>query len=328
MSNLIKKTDRIFIAGHLGMVGSAIYNLMQEKKYENILTASRKDLDLRIFSEVEKWFKLKKPDVVVIAAAKVGGILANSKYPTEFLLDNLKIQTNIIEISFKFKVKKLLFLGSSCIYPKFAEQPIKEESLLEGFLEPTNEYYALAKITGIKLCNALRKQYGFNSISLMPTNLYGPGDNYSLDNSHVIPALIKKIHIAKVKNESVKCLGSGKPLREFLHVNDLATACLFSLENLDFNSFEDFYDSKGELLSYLNVGSGEEVSIKELAEKIALIVGFKGKILWDKEKPDGTPRKLLDISRIKKLGWESKIDLESGLITTYDDFKKNINLNL
>ncbi len=323
MDKLINKKDRIFLAGHLGMVGSSINRLMRKKEYENILIASRQNLDLRIFSDVEKWFKYHNPDVVIIAAAKVGGILANSKYPTEFLLDNLKIQNNIIEIAFKCNVKKLLFLGSSCIYPKFSKQPIKEEFLLDGFLESTNEYYALAKITGIKLCDALRKQYGFNAISLMPTNLYGPGDNYSLDNSHVIPALIKKFHIAKVSNRSVLCWGSGNPLREFLHVNDLANACLFALENFDCNNNENFLDSNGQILSYFNVGSGEEVSIKELANRIASVVGFEGDILWDKSKPDGTPRKLLDISRIKKMGWESKIDLESGLIDTYNDFKKN-----
>ena len=328
MNKPLNKKDRIFIAGHSGMVGSAVYNLMKANKYENILKVSRKELDLRVFYDVEKWFELNKPDVVIITAAKVGGILANSKYPTEFLLDNIKIQNNLIEIAFNFKVKKLLFLGSSCIYPKFAKQPIKEESLLSGFLEPTNEYYALAKITGIKLCTALRKQYGFNSISLMPTNLYGPGDNYSLENSHVIPALIKKFHIAKLSNKSVKCWGTGKPLREFLHVNDLAKACLFCLENSDLNIYENSSESKGEQFYFLNVGSGEEVTIKELAEKIALVVGFKGEILWDKSKPDGTPRKLLDISRIKRLGWESKIDLNSGLIATYNDFKKNFNLNL
>ena len=245
------------------------------------------------------------------------------KYPAEFILDNLKIQTNIIEIAYKFQVKKLLFLGSSCIYPKFAEQPIKEESLLSGFLEPTNEFYALAKITGIKLCNALRKQYGFDAISLMPTNLYGPGDNYSLENGHVIPTLIKKFHLAKISKKSVLCWGSGNPMREFLHVNDLANAILFVLENIDTNNNDICVGSNGELLSFLNVGSGEEISIKELAKKISSVVDFRGDILWDKSKPDGTPRKLLDISRIQKLGWKSKINLEDGLKVTYDDFKKN-----
>ena len=323
MDCLINKKDKIFIAGHLGMVGSAIHNLLKVKGYENILVASRKDLDLRTFSEVEKWFQSNKPDVVIIAAAKVGGIMANFKYPAEFILDNLKIQTNIIEIAYKFQVKKLLFLGSSCIYPKFAEQPIKEESLLSGFLEPTNEFYALAKITGIKLCNALRKQYGFDAISLMPTNLYGPGDNYSLENGHVIPALIKKFHLAKISKKSVLCWGSGNPMREFLHVNDLANAILFVLENIQIKNNDIFLDSNGESLSFLNVGSGEEISIKELAKKISSVVDFRGDILWDKSKPDGTPRKLLDISRIQKLGWKSKINLEDGLKVTYDDFKKN-----
>ena len=323
MDYLINKKDKIFIAGHLGMVGSAIYNLLKVKGYENILVASRKDLDLRTFLEVEKWFQSNKPDVVIIAAAKVGGIMANFKYPAEFILDNLKIQTNIIEIAYKFQVKKLLFLGSSCIYPKFAEQPIKEESLLSGFLEPTNEFYALAKITGIKLCNALRKQYGFDAISLMPTNLYGPGDNYSLENGHVIPTLIKKFHLAKISKKSVLCWGSGNPMREFLHVNDLANAILFVLENIQIKNNDIFLDSNGESLSFLNVGSGEEISIKELAKKISSVVDFRGDILWDKSKPDGTPRKLLDISRIQKLGWKSKINLEDGLKVTYDDFKKN-----
>ncbi|WP_286990175.1 GDP-L-fucose synthase, partial [Acinetobacter sp.] len=272
MDYLINKKDKIFIAGHLGMVGSAIHNLLKVKGYENILVASRKDLDLRTFSEVEKWFQSNKPDVVIIAAAKVGGIMANFKYPAEFILDNLKIQTNIIEIAYKFQVKKLLFLGSSCIYPKFAEQPIKEESLLSGFLEPTNEFYALAKITGIKLCNALRKQYGFDAISLMPTNLYGPGDNYSLENGHVIPTLIKKFHLAKISKKSVLCWGSGNPMREFLHVNDLANAILFVLENIQIKNNDIFLDSNGESLSFLNVGSGEEISIKELAKKISSVV--------------------------------------------------------
>ena len=324
MTNLIDKKDRIYIAGHLGMVGSSIYSLMKKKQYQNILVASKKELDLRNFSDVDEWFKVKKPQVVVIAAAKVGGILANSTFPTEFILDNLKIQTNLIELSHKYSVKRLLFLGSSCIYPKFSDQPINEESLLTGSLESTNEFYALAKITGIKLCDALRIQYGLDAISLMPTNLYGPGDNYDLESSHVIPALIRKIHDAKINNTSVTCWGSGKPLREFLHVNDLANACLYILEklNLSHSAFET--SLKGHPISYLNVGSGEEVSIKELAHTISSVVGFEGEIKWDTTKPDGTPRKLLDLTRLKKSGWQPEINLESGLRSTYEDFKQII----
>ena len=322
MSNLIKKVDKIFVAGNLGMVGSAIIRKLKREKYRNILTVSKKDLDLTIYPKVEEWFLLNKPEVVIIAAAKVGGILANSKYPAEFLLNNLKIQNNLIELSYKFGVQRLLFLGSSCIYPKFAIQPIKEESLLTGSLESTNEYYALAKISGIKLCHALRMQYGFDAISLMPTNLYGPGDNYNLDSSHVIPALIKKFHLGKLQNKPVSCWGSGIPLREFLHVDDLANACIYSLEKLDFKDRDYSMDNKGNPLSFLNIGSGEELSIKDLANKVANIVGYTGKIIWDIDKPDGTPRKLLDSSRIRMTGWEPKIDLIKGLKNTYEEFKK------
>jgi len=314
--DLISKKDRIFIAGHKGMVGGSVYKLLKNNGYENLLTVSRSNLDLRNSNDVIKWFEINKPNVVIIAAAKVGGILSNKNNPVEFLLENLKIQNNLIETSWKFNIKRLLFLGSSCIYPKYTFQPIKEEYLLSGELEPSNDCYAIAKISGIKLCEALKKQYNFDSICLMPTNLYGPGDNYNLNNSHVIPSLLRKFHEAKKLNKSfVTCWGTGTPLREFLHVNDLAKACKFVLEK-----WSPKIDSDEFKLNYLNVGTGKELSIKELSLLIAQITDFKGEIRWDTTKPDGTPRKLLDITRIKKLGWTPKISLIDGLTETYEDF--------
>ena len=327
MKNNFTKKDKIFIAGASGMVGSSILRALKNKGYgsnknfENILIPRRKDLNLLNFNEVNLWFKKNKPDIVVIAAAKVGGILANSSHPADFLLENIKIQTNIIESSYLFGVKRLIFLGSSCIYPKFALQPIKEESLLDGELESTNEWYAIAKIAGIKLCEALVKQYDFDAISLMPTNLYGPGDNYHPQNSHVLPALIRRFHEAKMKNEeSVTCWGSGNPRREFLHVDDLAEASLFLLEK-----WKPTITSESSL-SWINIGTGKDVTIKELAEKIASVVGFEGMIKWDKNKPDGTPQKKLDVTRLEDLGWEAKINLDEGLYRTYEVFKKEFNI--
>ncbi len=325
---LINKKDKIFVAGHQGMVGSSICRFLKKKGYNFILKENRFYLDLKDKYAVQKWFDTNKPTVVIIAAARVGGIYANEKYPVDFILDNLKIQNNLIEQSWQSNVKRLLFLGSSCIYPKFSKQPIKEEYLLSGNLEATNEYYALAKITGIKLCEALRKQHDFDAISLMPCNLYGPGDNYHPKNSHVIPALIRKFYEAIKKNEKfVNCWGTGSPLREFLHVDDLANACIFALENWDPNHPNSPRFENGETLSYLNVGSGIDQSIKSLAIEISKIIKFKGEINWDLTKKDGTPKKLLDTSRINKLGWNSNISIKEGLDKTIksfiEDYEKN-----
>lgn len=308
MTRLITPADRIFVAGHRGMAGSAICRALECGGYHQILTASRSELDLLDVSAVEAWFTKHQPTVVVLAAAKVGGIHSNKSYPADFLLENLKIQTNVIETAWRSGVRRLLFLGSSCIYPKFAEQPIKEEALLTGALESTNEWYAIAKITGIKLCEALRQQHGFDAISLMPTNLYGPGDNYHSTNSHVLPALIRRFSEAvESKAESVTCWGTGSPLREFLHVDDLSKACLFSLEH---------WSPAPNELTYLNVGTGVDLSIRQLAEDIAEATGFSGTIHWDNTKPDGTPKKQLDVSRLSKLGWQSRIPLSEGLAET------------
>ena len=313
MEKLINQDDRFFVAGHRGMAGSAICRALQRSGYENLLTASRDELDLLDLQAVQHWFAENQPTVVVLAAAKVGGIHANDTYPADFLLENLKIQTNVIETAWRSGVKRLLFLGSSCIYPKFAEQPIKEESLLTGSLEPTNEWYAIAKITGIKLCESLRKQYGFDAISLMPTNLYGPGDNYHPENSHVLPALIRRFHEAKESGaESVICWGTGSPMREFLHVDDLGDACVFALENWQPSSDE---------LQYLNVGTGIDLTIRELAESIAGAIGYEGEIVWDKSKPDGTPKKQLEIIGLKDLGWQSSICLLDGISSTIEVYK-------
>ena len=323
MKKKIDKNERIFIAGSNGMVGSSIKRALlknpsnKTNKILNLLTPSRLELDLLDSNAVKNWFKKEKPNIVILAAAKVGGIHVNSKYPTEFLLENIKIQSNIIEAALKVGVRRLLFLGSSCIYPKYATQPIKEEELLNGYLEKTNESYAIAKITGIKLCEALRMQYNFDAISLMPTNLYGPNDNYHPLNSHVVPGLIRKFSIAKRDNlSSVTCWGSGLVCRELMHVDDLAEAVIFCLENWFPSEIDAPKDNSGNPLNYLNVGTGKDISVRELAKKIAEIVKFDGEIFWDKNMPDGTPRKVLDISRLKKLGWEPKIDLTSGLENT------------
>jgi GDP-L-fucose synthase len=320
MEKLINQDDRFFVAGHRGMAGSAICRALQRSGYENLLTATRDELDLLDLHAVQQWFAENKPTVVVLAAAKVGGIHANDTYSADFLLENLKIQTNVIETAWRSGVKRLLFLGSSCIYPKFAEQPIKEESLLTGALEPTNEWYAIAKIAGIKLCESLRRQYGFDAISLMPSNLYGPGDNYHPENSHVLPALIRRFHEAKESGaESVACWGTGSPMREFLHVDDLGDACIFALEKWQPSSDE---------LQYLNVGTGIDLTIKELAESVADVIGFTGEIIWDTTKPDGTPKKQLDTGGLKRVGWSPSIQLKEGLSSTIIGFRTQINQDL
>ena len=314
MAALITPADRIFVAGHRGMAGSAICRALQRAGYSNLVTASRAELDLEDGPAVQRWFAEHKPTVVVLAAAKVGGIQANNSYPADFLLDNLKIQTNVIETAWRSGVRRLLFLGSSCIYPKFAEQPIREEALLTGPLEPTNEWYAIAKITGIKLCEALRRQHGFDAISLMPTNLYGPGDNYHPTNSHVLPALIRRFHEAAERGDaSVTCWGTGTPMREFLHVDDLGEACVFALGN---------WQPGLEEQQFLNVGTGVDLTIRELAEAVAEATGFQGEIHWDASKPDGTPKKQLDVSRLADLGWQASISLADGLRSTVSSFSE------
>jgi GDP-L-fucose synthase len=299
---------RVWVAGHRGMVGSAIVRALSGRDVE-ILTVGRESVDLKRQSDVEEWMRAERPDAVILAAAKVGGILANSTYPADFLYDNLAIQGNVIHASYQVGVKKLLFLGSTCIYPKFAEQPIKESALLTGPLEPTNEWYAIAKIAGLKLAEAYRRQHGCNFISAMPTNLYGPNDNFDLQNSHVLPALMRRIHEAAVTGKDVVTLwGTGTPRREFLHVDDLADALVFLLEN--------YSDPL-----HVNVGTGTDVTILELAETLAKVIGFKGRFEFDRSKPDGTPRKVTDMSRLQALGWRPKIDLESGLRQTYAWFR-------
>lgn len=325
MKSLIDKKDSIFLAGHKGMVGKSIFNQLIIHGYKNIKTLDKKEIDLTSASELEAWFKKTKPSITILAAAKVGGIYANSIYPKDFLLENLKIQNNVIETSWKYNVKRLLFLGSSCIYPKFSKQPIQEESLLTGSLEKTNEYYAIAKIAGIKLCEALRKQANFDAICLMPTNLYGPGDNYHHLNSHVIPALIRKIYEANInKKNNITLWGSGNAYREFLYVEDLAKACIFALEKWNPNSKDSPKDNNGDPLFFLNVGNGQEIKIKHLAEMISKIIGFEGNIKWDITKPDGTPRKLLKIDKILNLGWHSSISLKDGLKMTISSYEKDI----
>tara|TARA_Y100001978_G_scaffold203348_1_gene228531 strand:+ start:431 stop:1432 length:1002 start_codon:yes stop_codon:yes gene_type:complete len=332
IENLIKPEYKVFIAGATGMVGRAIKKNLAENNYGLkeyggcLLTPNRKKLNLINHDEVSNWFEENKPDLVILAAAKVGGIFANSEYPADFILENLKIQNNVIESAFKFKAKRFLFLGSSCIYPKYAQQPIEEESLLSGELEKTNEWYAIAKIAGLKLCQSLRIQYGFDAIALMPTNLYGPADNYDYQNSHVMAALIRKFVEAKINNfRYVSCWGTGSPLREFLHVNDLANSVRFVLENWD-PCKQKFLTKDNKDLFYLNVGTGKDITIKELALKIASKVGFKGEIKWDNTKPDGTPKKQLDISRITKLGWRPTISLDEGIETTIKSFKEEYKL--
>ena len=324
---LILKDSRIFIAGHSGMVGSAIKRRLLNKGYNNLLCPSRKDLDLLDFVMVQNWFKDNKPDVVILAAAKVGGIYANNYYTADFILENLKIQTNVIENSWKNNVKRFLFLGSSCIYPKFANQPLKEDYLLNGKLENTNESYAIAKIAGIKLCSALKKQYGFDAISLMPTNLYGYGDNYHPSNSHVLPALLSKFYEAKIKGlKEVLCWGTGTPKREFLFVDDLAEAVIFVLEEVSIKH-KSLYDDFNNFVGILNVGTGTDITIKELAKVISSIVGYEGNIIWDSSKPDGTPRKLLDVSKLNKMGWSANTELKEGIKFTLDSYIEQVYKN-
>jgi GDP-L-fucose synthase len=303
--------QKIYIAGHKGMVGSAIWRALSEKGYTHLIGRSSKELDLRDQHSVHSFFENEKPDIVIDAAARVGGILANNNYPYQFLMDNMLIQNNLIEASLKQDVKKFIFLGSSCIYPKLAPQPLQESCLLTSDLEPTNEWYAIAKITGVKACEAIRKQFGKDYISLMPTNLYGSFDNFDLQTSHVLPAMIRKFHEAKLNGHSaVELWGSGRPMREFLHVDDLAAAVVFSMER----QFED---------NLYNVGTGQDLTIKALAELIQRIVGHKGELKWDSTKPDGTPRKLMDVSKMAKLGWRAQIGLEEGIKTTYQWYLEN-----
>ena len=326
----IFKSDKFLICGAKGMVGSAIHRKLRNNGYgieekAEIFAPSRSEIDFTDSHEVKNWFNQNKPDIVIIAAAKVGGILANNSFPFEFLLENLKIQNNIIESAWQSRVRRVLFLGSSCIYPKLSKQPIKEEYLLTSQLEKSNQCYAVAKIAGLKLCEALNKEYKFDTISLMPSNLYGEGDNYEKVNSHVIPSLIRRFHEAKTASEKfVTCWGSGSPLREFLHVDDLAEASIFALENWDTFSKNSPIDNEGNPLYWMNVGSNDEISIKGLADKIAKVIGYKGEIKWDNSKPDGTPRKKLDTSKLTEMGWTSKINLDEGLKKTYASFLKDI----
>ena len=310
------KNKKIYIAGHHGMVGSAIYRALQNNGYKNLIGRSSQELDLRNQAEVKDFFAFEKPDVVIDAAARVGGILANNNFPYQFLMENMQIQNNLIEASHQNEVEKFIFLGSSCIYPKLASQPLKEDCLLTSSLEPTNEWYAIAKITGVKACEAIRKQYKKDFVSLMPTNLYGIRDNFDLQTSHVLPAMIRKFHEAKEKsektgiNEPVELWGTGNPKREFLFVDDLAEAIIFVMEN----KLEE---------SLYNVGSGEDLSLKELALRVQKIIGHQGEIIWDTSKPDGTPRKVMEVSKLKNLGWSPKISLEQGIEETYQWFLEN-----
>ncbi|MGG2084587.1 GDP-L-fucose synthase [Lysinibacillus pakistanensis] len=309
------KHSKIYVAGHRGLVGSAIVKHLQAKGYNNIVYQTSKELDLRNQTEVNQFFENEKPEYVFLAAAKVGGILANATYPAQFLYDNLMIQTNIIEAARQNDVKKLLFLGSTCIYPRMAPQPLKEEFLLTGELEPTNEPYALAKIAGIKMCNAYNKQYDTSFISVMPTNLYGPNDNFDLETSHVLPALMRKIHEAKINNEdTVTVWGSGMPLREFLHVNDMSDACVYLMENCMPKQIGDF----------VNIGTGQELTIHQLAETLCEVIGFEGEIIFDSTKPDGTPRKLTDVTKLHQLGWKHHIELKEGIRDTYNWYLGNV----
>src|SRR5436853_4325009 len=308
---MIRNSDKIFVAGHRGMVGSAVMRRLKAEGFSNLVTRDRSQLDLADESAVAKIFAEERADIVIVAAAKVGGIKANNDYPVEFLLENLRIQNNVIRSAYEAGVRKLLFLGSSCIYPKFAPQPIPETALLSGPLEPTNEAYAIAKIAGVKLCQAYAREYGASFISVMPTNLYGPNDSFDLETSHVLPALLRKAHDAKTRNENKLIVwGTGKPRREFLHVDDLASACLLLLEK---------YDSP----EIINIGCGEDITIRELAELICDVVGFNGELAWDTSKPDGTPRKLLDVTKLRELGWKPAITLLKGIVRTYDWFRTN-----
>lgn len=307
----MNKNSKIYVAGHRGLVGSAIVRGLEAKGFTNIIGKTHSELDLTNSMEVEEFFETEKPEYVFLAAAKVGGILANSTYPADFIYENLQIQNNLIGMAKKYEVKKLMFLGSSCIYPKMCPQPIKEEYLLSGHLEETNEAYALAKISGLKMCEFFNKQYGTNFISIMPTNLYGPYDNFHPENSHVMPALIRRFHEAKENNApEVVVWGSGTPLREFLYSEDMADACIYLMETYEGNDF-------------FNIGTGKEITIRGLAELIKDVVGYKGDIVWDKSKPDGTPRKLLDVSRLEKAGWKYKMELKDGIKEAYKWFLEN-----
>ena len=309
------KDSRIYLAGHRGLVGSALFRRLKELGDANLIIRTSMELDLRNQALVERFFAEEQPEYVFLSAARVGGILANSTYPAEFIYDNLLIQTNVIHLAYKYGVKKLLFLGSSCIYPRECPQPMKEEYLLSGYLESTNEPYAVAKIAGIKMCQAYNRQYGTNFISIMPTNLYGPNDNFDLESSHVLPALIRKFHEARVgKKKEVVVWGSGRPRREVLYVDDLADACVFLMNNYD--------DSE-----IINIGTGKDIPILELAELVKEVVGFPGSLVFDPSKPDGTPRKLLDVSRLKALGWEARTSLEEGIEKTYKWFQENYALS-
>jgi len=308
----MNKHSKIYIAGHNGMVGSAIWRALKAKGYTSLLGRTSKELDLRNQATVYEFIALEKPDAIIDAAARVGGILANSEFPYQFLMENMQIQNNLIQAAHENDVEKFIFLGSSCIYPKLALQPLKEEYLLTGSLEPTNEWYAIAKISGVKLCEAIRYQYKKDFVSLMPTNLYGSNDNFDLKTSHVLPAMLRKFHEAKENNHtSVTLWGSGTPQREFLHVDDLAKAVVFAVEN---KLPEHLY----------NIGTGTDITIKQLAETIQKVVGHKGKVIWDSSKPDGTPRKLLDVSKINKLGWKAEVDLQVGIDSTYEWFIENL----
>ena len=305
------KKTKIYIAGHRGMVGSAVWRALEKKGYTNLLGKTSSELDLRNQQEVTNFYATEKPEVVIDAAAKVGGILANNDYPYQFLMENMQIQNNLIDGALNAGIEKFIFLGSSCIYPKFAPQPLKEEYLLTNSLEPTNEWYALAKITGVKTCQAIRKQFNKDYVSLMPTNLYGYFDNFDLQTSHVLPAMLRKFHEAKLNNTPVKLWGSGTPMREFLFVDDMAEAVVYALENA--------------LPEYLyNIGSGKDITIKELAETIQQVTGHQGEIIWDTEKPDGTPRKLMEVSKMKAMGWKYSTDLKEGIEKTYSWFLENI----
>ncbi|MBK7632528.1 MAG: GDP-L-fucose synthase [Ignavibacteriales bacterium] len=311
------KTKRIYLAGHTGMVGSAILRELQKEGYKNIIHQELAELDLRNQSAVQKFFSDTRPELVIIAAAKVGGILANNTYRAEFLYDNLMIEANLIHTAYLNKVEKVVFLGSSCIYPKLAPQPLKEEYLLTDVLEFTNEPYAIAKIAGIKMCESYYRQYGCNYISAMPTNLYGPNDNFNLETSHVLPALIRKFHEAKVEEkDSVTIWGTGKPFREFMYVEDLANAIVFMMESIE---AKDLYENG---ITHLNVGSGKDITISDLAKMISDIVEYEGKIEYDSTKPDGTPRKLMDVKRLNSLGWKYKTELKDGIIKSYEFFKQ------
>tara|TARA_B100000242_G_scaffold97139_1_gene66673 strand:+ start:12723 stop:13676 length:954 start_codon:yes stop_codon:yes gene_type:complete len=310
---MITKQSKIYIAGHKGMVGSSIWSALKNKGYYNLIGRTSIELDLRSQKDVNKFFNLERPEVVINAAAKVGGILANKSFPYQFLMENMLIQNNLINGAFISGIGKFIFLGSSCIYPKFAPQPLREESLLTSSLEPTNEWYAIAKISGVKACQSIKQQFGKDYTSLMPTNLYGYNDNFDLNSSHVMPAMIRKFHESKENNHiSVNLWGSGKPLRDFLFVDDLADAVIYTLEN---KLTDNLY----------NIGSGNEISIKELAKKIQKIVGHKGEVIWDESKPDGAPRKIMDISKIKNMGWTSTTELNVGIEKTYKWFLNNIN---